>query len=335
MGNDKRSQIFTLSRYAGILRRCLKENAMSAQKPGLHPRNRHHSRYDLATLCQVNPELRQFLTLTPAGEQSVDFANPLAVKALNKALLAHFYAVANWDIPDGFLCPPVPGRADYIHHLADLLAEASGTIPANASILDIGVGANCIYPLIGVHEYGWRFTGSETSSQALSSAQAIISANPGLNRAIRLRRQKESGAIFNGIIHKNEQYDATLCNPPFYDSAAAARAGSERKRRNLGLNKDDALNFGGQQQELWCEGGEVAFIKKMIEESKGFAKQVMWFTSLVSRGENLPPLYRALTDVGAVKVVKKEMAQGQKQSRFIAWTFMNDEQRRRFVNRQR
>ncbi|MWR42684.1 23S rRNA (adenine(1618)-N(6))-methyltransferase RlmF, partial [Escherichia coli] len=204
-----------------------------------------------------------------------------------------------------------------------------------ASILDIGVGANCIYPLIGVHEYGWRFTGSETSSQALSSAQAIISANPGLNRAIRLRRQKESGAIFNGIIHKNEQYDATLCNPPFHDSAAAARAGSERKRRNLGLNKDDALNFGGQQQELWCEGGEVAFIKKMIEESKGFAKQVMWFTSLVSRGENLPPLYRALTDVGAVKVVKKEMAQGQKQSRFIAWTFMNDEQRRRFVNRQR
>ena len=108
---------------------------MSAQKPGLHPRNRHHSRYDLATLCQVNPELRQFLTLTPAGEQSVDFANPLAVKALNKALLAHFYAVANWDIPDGFLCPPVPGRADYIHHLADLLAEASGTIPAWISAL--------------------------------------------------------------------------------------------------------------------------------------------------------------------------------------------------------
>ena len=59
---------------------------MSAQKPGLHPRNRHHSRYDLATLCQVNPELRQFLTLTPAGEQSVDFANPLAVKVVKKEM---------------------------------------------------------------------------------------------------------------------------------------------------------------------------------------------------------------------------------------------------------
>lgn len=308
---------------------------MSAQKPGLHPRNRHHHRYDLATLCQVTPELAQFLTRTPAVEQSVDFANPLAVKALNKALLAYFYQVANWDIPEGFLCPPVPGRADYIHHLADLLGETTGAIPADASVLDVGTGANCIYPLIGVHEYGWRFTGSEVHAQALASAQAIISGNPGLTRSIRLRRQKDPAAIFNGIIHKNEQYDATLCNPPFHDSAASARAGSERKRRNLGQDKNDALNFGGQQQELWCEGGEVAFIKTMIAESQAFGRQVMWFTTLVSRGENLPPLYRALTDVGAVKVVKKEMAQGQKQSRFIAWTFMDDDQRRRFMARKR
>ncbi|MFP5594936.1 23S rRNA (adenine(1618)-N(6))-methyltransferase RlmF [Kluyvera sp. 142486] len=308
---------------------------MSTQKPGLHPRNRHHSRYDLDVLCQAVPALRDFITLSPAGEQTINFADPLAVKTLNKALLAHFYAVKEWDIPEGFLCPPVPGRADYIHHLGDLLSDESGNVVKGASILDIGVGANCIYPLIGAHEYGWRFTGSETHSEAFTSAQAILSANPSLNRMIRLRRQKDTTAMFNGVIHKNEQYDATLCNPPFHDSAAAARAGSERKRRNLGQDRDDALNFGGQQQELWCEGGEVAFIKQMIAESKGFARQVMWFTSLVSKGENLPPLYRALTDAGAVKVVKKEMAQGQKQSRFIAWSFMDDEQRRRFLARKR
>ncbi len=179
-----------------------------------------------------------------------------------------------------------------------------------ANVLDIGVGANCIYPLIGAHEYRWRFTGSETHLQAFASAQAIVSANPSLTRMIRLRRQKDNESMFNGIIHKNEQYDATLCNPPFHDSAASARAGSERKRRNLGQERDDALNFGGQQQELWCEGGEVAFIKNMIAESRDYARQVMWFTSLVSKGENLPPLYRALTDVGAVKVVKKRWPRG-------------------------
>ena len=249
---------------------------------------------------------------------------------LNKALLAHFYGVTHWDIPEGFLCPPVPGRADYLHYLADLLADdRGGVIPQQATVLDIGTGANLIYPLIGVHEYHWRFTGSEIGAEAFASAQAIINANPGLSRSIRLRRQKDAASIFNGIIHKNEHYDATLCNPPFHDSAAAARAGSERKRRNLGQAEDGALNFGGQQQELWCEGGEVAFILRMIAESKQFARQVKWFTTLVSRGDNLPPLYRALTEAGAVKVVKKEMAQGQKQSRFIAWTFMDDNKRRK------
>ena len=303
---------------------------MTSHKPGLHPRNRHRSRYDMKALCLSCPELQGFIVQTPAGEPSVNFADPLAVKTLNKALLAHFYGVTHWDIPDGFLCPPVPGRADYVHHLADLLADDNGgVVPKQATVLDIGTGANLIYPLIGAHEYQWRFTGSEIGAEAFASAQAIINANPGLSRAVRLRRQKDAAAIFNGIIHKNEQYDATLCNPPFHDSAASARAGSERKRRNLGQAEDGALNFGGQQQELWCEGGEVAFILRMIAESKGFGRQVKWFTTLVSRGDNLPPLYRALTDVGAVKVVKKEMAQGQKQSRFIAWSFMDDNKRRK------
>ena len=125
---------------------------MSTQKPGLHPRNRHHSRYDLDALRQACPALSDFIILNPAGEQTVNFADPQAVKTLNKALLAHFYGVKEWDIPDGFLCPPVPGRADYIHHLGDLLSDESGNVVKGASILDIGVGANCIYPLIGAHE---------------------------------------------------------------------------------------------------------------------------------------------------------------------------------------
>lgn len=164
---------------------------MTSQKPGLHPRNRHRSRYDMKALCLSCPELQDFIVQTPAGEPSVNFADPLAVKTLNKALLAHFYGVTHWDIPDGFLCPPVPGRADYVHHLADLLADDNGgVVPKQATVLDIGTGANLIYPLIGAHEYQWRFTGSEIGAEAFASAQAIINANPGLSRAVRLRRQR-------------------------------------------------------------------------------------------------------------------------------------------------
>ncbi|AFJ47684.1 23S rRNA (adenine(1618)-N(6))-methyltransferase RlmF [Shimwellia blattae] len=304
---------------------------VSPRKPGLHPRNRHHQRYDFTALCQDCPALVPFLRTAPGGDKTIDFADPEAVKCLNQALLAHFYQVREWAIPDGFLCPPVPGRADYIHHLADLLAEhRNGVPPRQASVLDIGTGANLIYPLVGNCEYGWRFTGSEINEAALKNASRIISANPGLSKHIRLRRQKDSSAFFKGIIHSAECYDATLCNPPFHDSADTARAGSERKRRNLGV-KSESLNFGGQQQELWCPGGEVAFIKGMIAESVAFRRQVLWFTTLVSRGDNLPVLYRALQEAGVEKVVKLEMAQGQKQSRILAWSFMNDEQRQRWA----
>ncbi|MEJ4043276.1 23S rRNA (adenine(1618)-N(6))-methyltransferase RlmF [Erwinia sp. SLM-02] len=305
-----------------------------AEKNVLHPRNRHRGRYDFAALIACHPALAQFVAVNNWGSESIDFANPEAVKTLNQALLHHFYGLAHWDIPEGFLCPPVPGRADYVHHLADLLAEDNQrAVPREINVLDIGCGANLIYPIIGHSEYQWRFTGTEVNPQAMSAANGIIAANPGLNRAIRLRRQKDSSTIFGGIIHKNELYHATMCNPPFHASAADAREGSQRKLRNLGLDRNAPLNFGGQQDELWCEGGEKAFIGRMIAESADFARQCIWFTSLVSRRENLPELWRALeeADVAAVRTI--DMAQGQKQSRFIAWSFMEQPQRTRLLGK--
>ncbi|GLW36304.1 23S rRNA (adenine(1618)-N(6))-methyltransferase RlmF [Pectobacterium actinidiae] len=306
----------------------------AVQKNGLHPRNRHRDRYDFPALKQSYPALTPFVTVNAYGDESVDFANPEAVKALNQALLQHFYQIEHWTIPDGFLCPPIPGRADYLHHLADLLAEDNrSVVPRDASVLDVGCGANCIYPLIGHREYGWRFTGSEINPQAMKAANETIEANPGLNRSIRLRRQKNSKAILAGIIHKNDTFDAVMCNPPFHASAEDARQGSQRKLHNLGLDKRSPLNFGGQQDELWCEGGESAFIGQMIKESAGFARQCLWFTSLVSRKENLPEIYRALEAVDAEKVRTIDMAQGQKQSRFVAWSFLDTAARTRWLQK--
>ncbi|MDR7341720.1 23S rRNA (adenine1618-N6)-methyltransferase [Pantoea alhagi] len=303
-----------------------------ATKNQLHPRNRHRERYDFPALCAAHPPLHSFIITTPRGDSSIDFAEPQAVKTLNQALLKYFYQIEGWDIPDGFLCPPVPGRADYLHWLADLLARDNGEqVPRDINVLDIGCGANCIYPLIGCREYGWRFTGSEVNEQAMKAAGAILEANPTLRRAIRLRRQPNSDRMFQGIIHKNEFYHAVVCNPPFHASSEQAAEGSARKVRNLGLAKDAPLNFGGQQAELWCEGGEKAFIGQMISESVSYARQVVWFTSLVSRREHLPALRQALTDAGALEVRIVDMAQGQKQSRFIAWTFHESAARTRLM----
>ncbi|MDF2784845.1 MAG: rRNA methyltransferase [Pantoea eucrina] len=296
-------------------------NKPAASTP-FHPRNRHQGRYDFPALTAAHPPLAPKVRPNGHGEQSIDFADPQAVMLLNQALLKLFYNL-NWQLPEGYLTPPVPGRADYVHALADLLAgDNGGALPRDLDVMDIGCGANCIYPLIGHAEYGWRFTGTDTSAEAIAAASQIVAGNPGLQRAIRLRRQKQPQAIFSGVIHKNERYHAVMCNPPFHASAADAAAGSQRKVRNLGLKQNAPLNFGGQQNELWCEGGELAFIGSMIDESVVQGSSIVWFTSLVSRKENLPALRDRLAAVEACEVRIVNMAQGQKQSRFLAWSFM-------------
>ena len=84
---------------------------------------------------------------------------------------------------------------------------------------------------------------------------------------------------------------------------------------------DEHLNFEGQANELWCKGGEKMFIKNMIKESKQFYKSCQWFTTLVSKKENLNSFYEALTKVEAKDVRTIKMTQGHKRSRILAWTF--------------
>lgn len=300
-----------------------------AEKVSLHPRNPHRGRYDFKSLIAVSPELAAFVAPNAYGDESIDFANPAAVKALNRALLMQVYGISGWDIPAQYLCPPIPGRADYLHYLADLLAENNGGVPPNGvQALDIGTGANCIYPLIGQRAYGWQFVATDIDAAALANAQGILDANSGLSEAIELRLQGSPQAIFKGVFKADEWFDLTLCNPPFHASLAEANSGSQRKWKNLGkaaANKP-LLNFGGQGMELWCRGGEEAFVCRMIAESVEFAENCLWFTTLISKSATLPAVYRALENAGVLEVQTITMAQGQKISRFVAWTFLDKNQ---------
>ncbi|CDT86176.1 23S rRNA (adenine(1618)-N(6))-methyltransferase RlmF [Vibrio coralliirubri] len=334
----------------------------SAEKPqgGLHPRNQHTGRYDFELLVAALPELKEHLIKNPVGEDTINFSDPLAVKLLNKALLVHHYGVKHWDIPAGYLCPPIPGRADYIHRVADILnSDGQGEPYNHASVkaLDIGVGANCIYPIIGATEYKWRCTGTDVDSISIKTANFIAESNPNLKGKIRARLQADSESIFKGVIKDNERYDVTICNPPFHSSLEEAEKGSQRKLDNLAANRakkagqsfkpetnkkpvkldkstqqaKPTLNFGGQKAELWCPGGEAAFIMKMARESQLFATQVLWFTTLISKKDNVDMVRSELGKLRAKQVKVVEMSQGQKVSRFIAWTFMDDEQRQEWI----
>jgi len=317
----------------------------SAQKTGLektnlHPRNQHRFGYDFKKLIKSCPELKKFVSANKfnpeAKEETIDFSNPEAVKTLNKALLITHYDIQNWDIPANYLCPPIPGRADYIHYIADLLASGNqGIIPKGENIqgLDIGIGANCIYPIIGNAVYGWSFVGTDIDENAIQNCKKIIEQNPKLIDAVSLQLQIESRFIFKNIILPEDRFAFTICNPPFHSSQEEATKSTLRKVNNLQTQSlkvkttKPVLNFGGQNAELWCDGGEIGFVTQMIYESAKFPMQVLWFTSLVSKKENLKSIYKTLNKVNAVTVKTIDMAQGQKTSRIVAWTFLSEKQR--------
>lgn len=295
---------------------------------GLHPRNPHRERYDFPALVRALPELARHLVPHPLAGDTVNFADPAAVLTLNRALLAHHYGITRYELPPGALCPPIPGRADYLHHLADLLAE-NGVAPRGPAtvVLDIGTGANCIYPLLGAAAHGWRFVGSDIHPESLAWARRLVAAHPALADRIELRPQADHAALFAGVVRPGETFAASLCNPPFHASAAEAAAGTTRKLRNLAAGRSHraagqpALNFGGQAHELWCPGGETAFLRRMIAESAARPALCRWFTTLVSKSARLPELQHALAAAHALEVRVIPMHHGQKHARILAWRF--------------
>ena len=306
----------------------------------LHKRNIHNDRYDFLKLISCSKNLEPYVRKNQYGDLSIDFSSNEAVLELNTALLKYFYQI-DWQIPKKYLCPPIPGRVDYIHYIADLLSSSNGAkIPKgkNIKVLDVGVGANCIYPIVGNRSYGWSFIGSEIDKVSVENAQKIIASNELLKDNIQILLQTSKENIFENIIKEDDKLDFTMCNPPFHKSKKDAKEGTKRKILNLskGKNKKLSLNFGGQHNELWCEGGEVAFISKMIVESEKYKKNCLWFSTLVSQNNNLDLIYKELNKQNLKQIETIEMLQGQKQTRFVAWTYYSkEEQQEWFKNKEK
>ena len=302
------------------------------EKLNLHPRNRNRLPYDLKAMAVATPELLSFIQPNKSGADSINFSDPTSVKWLNKAILKHYYDIPFWEFPDEHLCPPIPGRADYIHYVADLLSESNGgKIPKGERVtcLDIGVGASCIYPILGVTEHQWNFIGTDINANSIEAAQRIVESNPSLKGKVICKKQNDPKYLFRGMISKGEKIDISICNPPFHSSKEEAKKGTSRKVKNLTGQKTTApkSNFSGVSNELIYEGGEVQFISNMITESKALATSVFWFSTLVSKETNLKRIYKLLEKNNPSEVKTIPIKTGNKKGRILAWTYLSRKQR--------
>lgn len=289
---------------------------MKPAKKNFHPNNIHNNGYNFDELLKANPALKTFVFENDYGNITVDFSDPKAVKEINRSLLLAYYTIKLWEFPDENLCPPIPGRVDYIHHLNDLLVASN--ITENINVLDIGTGATCIYPLLGNAVYGWSFIGTDIDLDSLDTAQDIIDDND-LDPQILLRQQFDENNILTGVIEKEDVFTITMCNPPFYKSAEEARGANRRKTRNLGTNA--VRNFAGNNNELWYVGGEKAFLHNYLYQSSLFKEQCIWFTSLVSKKENIESLQKSAKKLGVTEFKIILMHQGNKVTRIVAWKY--------------
>ena len=323
-------------------------------------------------LCEAYPPLKSFIISPDSSAKAtsnsskkapsrptIKFADPNAVRALNTALLVADYDIASnyADIlPTDALIPPVPGRADYVHYVADLLCAESGKIPEGPSVrgLDIGTGASVIYPLIATSAYGWSMIASEINHISVQSAGRIIQGNE-LENLIDLRRQESQKNIFDGIWEPNEEIDFIMCNPPFFPSLEAFQAENARKIKGLargGMNKkksrkeaieakksefqssSSSNNFGGTDSELWCKGGEVSFVRQMVDESKmkSYRRKFLWCTSLVSRATNADQIEKYLRKTAQPKDIRRiSFGAGKKSASILAWTFLDKDERMKWA----
>lgn len=290
----------------------------------MHPQNPYGKRYDLKRLTAHYSELQGYIVLNPVGEETIDFGSSKAVYALNKAILLADFKLTDYELPEGYLIPPVPGRLDYLLHMRDFLSEKLG-MEAGAELrgLDIGTGANGIYCVLGAQYFNWTMVGSESDAKAMAISKANIQATATLQDRVEVRHQHNKSFLFKDIIQPGERFGFTICNPPFHSTKEEAQRGSLRKLRNLegSINtKELKLNFEGQANELWCNGGEALFIKRLIKESLAFKDQVSVFSSLVAKAENLFKIEKQLKKAKAHYHIIP-MDQGNKKSRIILWWF--------------
>jgi 23S rRNA (adenine1618-N6)-methyltransferase len=287
----------------------------------MHPKNKHKKGYDFNALIQVFPSLAQYVYVNTYQKQTVDFSNPKAVKVLNTALLKKDYGIHFWEFPGGNLCPPIPSRVDYLYHIVDLLKETKipDSFQQKKTVLDVGTGATLIYPLLGNAQFNWNFTATDCEKASIKNAKKILQKNK-LTNHIDLRFQSNKENILTDVINSDDLFLASVCNPPFYASLEEALKVNQQKNKNLQLDKNKR-NFSGTASELWYKGGEKAFLHNYLYQSSLFKEQCIWFTSLVSKKENVKSMENSLLKLGATTVKIIPMQHGNKITRIVAWSF--------------
>ena len=173
------------------------------------------------------------------------------------------------DLPPGRLIPTLPLRLNYLLWIEDLLA-VTGSKSEVVRGLDIGTGACCIYPILGTRKNKWLFTATEADQINYESSLKTIEKN-NLKESIAIRKV-DADSLLIGVVEPSERYDFSMCNPPFFDSDNLVPKTRTAKRPLPICPKSGGST---SASEIAVKGGEVEFLRKLVNESKELESTVL------------------------------------------------------------
>ncbi|KAF7732015.1 hypothetical protein EC973_007120 [Apophysomyces ossiformis] len=203
-------------------------------------------------------------------------------------------------------------RLNYILWLQDLMDE---TLPEQEEIagIDIGVGASCIYPLLGcASRRNWTFLGTDIDKRSIRYARENVKRN-GLDSRITIKHNDNPERIF--LLDEDRTYHFCMCNPPFYSSQEEIEEGL----RNKELEPSAVCT--GSDNEMVTAGGEYGFIKRMINESVTYKTRIKWYTSMIGQKKTIKPLVDLLKSNNITNYLVTDFCQGRTKRWGIAWSF--------------
>ncbi|KAF6749362.1 S-adenosyl-L-methionine dependent methyltransferase, partial [Ephemerocybe angulata] len=324
----------------------------------MHPRNPYDKPIDFVALSCGYLPLKAFLN---PKTRMIDFQDARAQRALTKAILKTDFSLELEVPEDRLCPPVpnrlnyVLWVEDIVKAMCQglRLVKASPSSSGDIALdeaqlgvhgLDIGTGSSAIYPLLAcVRNPSWSILATELDEQSFTYAERNIHTN---DFSSRITLHRASSYLFGPLFaDPSLRISFTMCNPPFYASVSEISASKAAK-------DEDALSTctGGDREMVYApspttlparppppakrseeyetayakairEGGEIAFLARMVDESLYLGERGGWYTSMLGKMRSVPDVVGLIKLAGIDNYAITQFTQGQTRRWAVGWSF--------------
>lgn len=169
--------------------------------------------------------------------------------------------------------------------------------------------------------------GLESNTESVRYARENITQNKLNQRITIIEQNSNSNRIFGSLFEDqpNSSFDFCMCNPPFFGSLEELQPPTHQlgKRNRTGKRRAAKCPPSGSTDELFVDGGEIEFVRKIVEESCELKTKIKVYTTMLGHKSNVANVFQLLGDRNILNISTTEFCQGHTTRWGIAWSFVD------------